>query len=120
MAIRYYWFTATIILTILGGGLFIYRLDKGGLNIDFVGGTAYSGQLEQDGHDRPKLRGRSEETCHDLPDLSVEQSCSSSNPEFSEGNRSKLVHRPHVGEGRTRKVRRASTRLEQGLDGDHC
>ena len=40
--IRYYWFTATIILTILGAALFIYRLDKGGLNIDFVGGTAYT------------------------------------------------------------------------------
>ncbi len=45
MAIRNYWFTATVILTILGGGIFIYRLDKGGLNIDFVGGTLYSGRL---------------------------------------------------------------------------
>src|SRR5262249_46109695 len=45
MAIRYYWFTATVILTIVGATLFIWRLDKGGLNIDFVGGTAYSGQL---------------------------------------------------------------------------
>ena len=39
MAIRNYLFTATVILTILGVGIFIYRLDKGGLNIDFVGGT---------------------------------------------------------------------------------
>src|SRR5262249_24013634 len=45
MAIRYYWFTATVILTILGAALFIYRLDKGVLNIDFTGGTLYSGQL---------------------------------------------------------------------------
>jgi SecD/SecF fusion protein len=45
MAIRNYWFTATVVLTILGGGIFIWRLDKGGLNIDFVGGTLYSGQL---------------------------------------------------------------------------
>jgi SecD/SecF fusion protein len=45
MGIRYYWFTATIVLTILGAGLFVYRLDKGGLNIDFVGGTAYTAQL---------------------------------------------------------------------------
>jgi SecD/SecF fusion protein len=45
MAIRYYWFTATIVLTILGATVFFYRLDKGGLNIDFVGGTAYTGQL---------------------------------------------------------------------------
>jgi SecD/SecF fusion protein len=47
MAIRYYWFTATIILTILGASVFIYHLDRGGLNIDFVGGTAYTGQLKQ-------------------------------------------------------------------------
>jgi SecD/SecF fusion protein len=45
MSIRYYWFTATIILTVLGGALFLYRLDKGGLDIDFVGGTAYGGRL---------------------------------------------------------------------------
>lgn len=45
MAIRYYWFTATIILTVVGGAIFIFRLDKGGLNIDFVGGTAYSAEL---------------------------------------------------------------------------
>src|SRR5262249_11379535 len=48
MAIRYYWFTATIILTVLGGGLFLYRLDKGGLDIDFVGGTAYTGRLRSE------------------------------------------------------------------------
>ncbi len=47
MAIRYYWFTATIILTVLGAAVFIYRLDKGGLNIDFMGGTAYTGLLKQ-------------------------------------------------------------------------
>lgn len=46
MAIRYYWFTATVILTILGAGLFLYR-GKNGLNIDFTGGTLYSGQLTQ-------------------------------------------------------------------------
>jgi SecD/SecF fusion protein len=48
MSIRYYWFTATIILTILGGGLFLYRLDKGGLGIDFVGGTSYTGRLRNE------------------------------------------------------------------------
>ena len=36
MAIRYYWFTATVLLTIFGASVFIYRLDKGGLNIDFT------------------------------------------------------------------------------------
>src|SRR5262249_24703784 len=50
MGIRYYWFTATIILTILGAGLFLWRLnpdEKGGsvMNIDFIGGTAYIGKL---------------------------------------------------------------------------
>jgi SecD/SecF fusion protein len=44
MAIRYYWFTATILLTVAGMALFIGRLPND-LNIDFVGGTAYGGQL---------------------------------------------------------------------------
>src|SRR5262249_27155274 len=47
MAIRYYWFAATIILTIFGVTVFLVR-GKSGLNIDFVGGTAYSGQLAAD------------------------------------------------------------------------
>ncbi len=46
MGIRYYWFAATIVLTILGMGLFVGRLPDD-LNIDFVGGTAYAGQLNQ-------------------------------------------------------------------------
>src|SRR5262249_49531519 len=44
MRIRYYWFTATLILTIFGISVFIGRLPQD-LNIDFVGGTAYGGQL---------------------------------------------------------------------------
>jgi SecD/SecF fusion protein len=52
MGIRYYWFTATIILTILGAALFFWRLspdEKGRsvMNIDFIGGTAYTGKLAQ-------------------------------------------------------------------------
>jgi SecD/SecF fusion protein len=46
MAIRYYWFTATIVLTIFGITVFLMR-GVNGLNIDFVGGTAYSGQLKE-------------------------------------------------------------------------
>src|SRR5262249_41997709 len=46
MAIRYYWFTATLILTILGISLFLYR-GEDGLNIDFTGGVAYGGRLER-------------------------------------------------------------------------
>jgi SecD/SecF fusion protein len=63
MGIRYYCFGATVTLTILGLALFIFRLpspaessdDLGDvrsvegsiLNIDFIGGTKYSGQLAQ-------------------------------------------------------------------------
>jgi SecD/SecF fusion protein len=44
MSIRYYWFTATILLTIFGITVFVLRLPDG-LNIDFNGGTAYGGEL---------------------------------------------------------------------------
>src|SRR5205807_272825 len=44
MAIRYYWFTATILLTVFGITVFLIR-GTSGLNIDFNGGTAYSGLL---------------------------------------------------------------------------
>jgi SecD/SecF fusion protein len=46
MRIRYYWFTATILLTVFGISVFLIR-GTGGLNIDFVGGTAYGGLLNQ-------------------------------------------------------------------------
>jgi SecD/SecF fusion protein len=46
MAIRYYWFTATIVLTLFGITVFLIR-GKEGLDIDFVGGTAYGGQLRE-------------------------------------------------------------------------
>jgi SecD/SecF fusion protein len=44
MRIRYYWFTATILLTIFGLTVFLVRGEKG-LNIDFTGGTLYGGRL---------------------------------------------------------------------------
>ncbi len=44
MGIRRIFFTVTVVLTVLGAGLFLHR-GKGGLNIDFTGGTLYSGQL---------------------------------------------------------------------------
>jgi SecD/SecF fusion protein len=44
MAIRYYWFAATILLTIFGISVFIWRMPSD-LNIDFNGGTLYGGQL---------------------------------------------------------------------------
>jgi SecD/SecF fusion protein len=45
MRIRYYWFTATIFLTIFGAAVFIARLPQD-LNIDFNGGTAYGGETK--------------------------------------------------------------------------
>jgi SecD/SecF fusion protein len=81
MAIRYYWFAGTITLTILGAALFVYRLDSDPerdkssvLNIDFIGGTAYTAQLA-----RPmtliQLRDKLEksESGESLPDMSLEQ-----------------------------------------------
>jgi SecD/SecF fusion protein len=46
MRIRYYWFTATVALTALGFTIFLVR-GPAGLNIDFVGGTAFGGQLKE-------------------------------------------------------------------------
>jgi SecD/SecF fusion protein len=86
MAIRYYWFTATIILTIVGASVFFYHLDRGGLNIDFTGGTAYAGQLNK-AVSMIELRTLLEKS--DLPDLSIEQTFVNS-PEFSEADKTKL------------------------------
>lgn len=86
MGIRYYWFTATIILTILGAALFFWRLnpDERGrsvMNIDFIGGTAYTGRLATPltiTELREKLEtnmpvpGMTEQES-DLPDISIEQ-----------------------------------------------
>jgi SecD/SecF fusion protein len=93
MSIRYYWFTATILLTILGAALFVYRMPDAAdpqkqsvLNIDFVGGTAYGGELTNmvDADQLRRVLAQS-----DLPDLSVEQRFSSSS-QYSEGTKSKL------------------------------
>jgi SecD/SecF fusion protein len=85
MAIRYYWFTATILLTILGFTLFVVR-GQAGLDIDFVGGTAYTGQLNEMatiGELREDLKNL------DLPDLSIGQVFLNA-PEFSQGERTKI------------------------------
>lgn len=47
MGIRHIMFTGTLVTAIAGMVLFIYRLPDD-LNIDFIGGTAYSGQLEKE------------------------------------------------------------------------
>jgi SecD/SecF fusion protein len=82
MAIRYYWFTGTIILTLAGAALFIYRLDSNPqsgkssvLNIDFIGGTAYTAQLAKP-MNLEELRAKLENDVpldKRLPDLSIEQ-----------------------------------------------
>jgi SecD/SecF fusion protein len=93
MSIRYYWFAGTITLTVLGAWLFIARMPdpadpakKSLLNIDFVGGTAYGGELNQM-VEVDQLRDLLHKT--ELPDLSVEQIFISSGA-YSEGTRSKL------------------------------
>jgi SecD/SecF fusion protein len=87
MAIRYYWFTATLLLTIVGAAVFIYSLDRGGLDVDFIGGTAYTGKLT-DYENIEQLRQQLTKST-DLPDLSVEQ-VFVNDTDFSKGNLSKL------------------------------
>jgi SecD/SecF fusion protein len=95
MRIRYYWFTATILLTLVGAALFIYRMPdasdpdkKSVLNIDFVGGTAYSGELTEK-VDADKLRSVLALAESKLPDLSVEQIFLSSS-QYTDGDKSKI------------------------------
>jgi SecD/SecF fusion protein len=86
MRIRYYFFAGTVILTVLGAALFVWRLDRGGLNIDFIGGTAYGGELVKP-VDADELRQALAKS--DLPDLSVEQIFISA-PGYTEGTKSRL------------------------------
>jgi SecD/SecF fusion protein len=93
MRIRYYWFTATIILTVVGAAVFIHRLDSGGLNIDFTKGTAYGGLLVKGGAKDDGMVTIQElrdmfKDCK-LPDLSFEQIFYTNAPELSEGDRSR-------------------------------
>jgi SecD/SecF fusion protein len=112
MGIRYYWFTATIVLTILGAGVFFYR-GINGLSIDFTGGTAYGGKLTQMVDDetlrglfstgglrsdqRAELTGAPladadlKQAVEQLPDLSVEQFFLD-DPTVSQGRKSKLFN----------------------------
>jgi len=91
MAIRYYFFTATVALTVVGAALFIWRSDPKSpntvLNIDFTGGVAFTGQLappesESDKISLEKLRATLED--HELlPDMSLEQLSVGSGETFS-------------------------------------
>jgi SecD/SecF fusion protein len=58
MRIRYYWFTATVLLTIFGITVFLIRSNQG-LNIDFTGGTAITYELK-DLHDITYVRDKLE------------------------------------------------------------
>ncbi|MBI1916516.1 MAG: protein translocase subunit SecF, partial [Planctomycetes bacterium] len=60
MGIRNTVFVITIALSVLGVGLFLLR-GKSGLNMDFVGGTVYSGELDEF-LNISKLRDRLDET----------------------------------------------------------
>ncbi|HKB39790.1 MAG TPA: protein translocase subunit SecF, partial [Gemmataceae bacterium] len=60
MGIRNTVFVITIALSVLGVGLFLIR-GKSGLNMDFVGGTVYSGELDEF-MDIASLRDRLDET----------------------------------------------------------
>jgi SecD/SecF fusion protein len=85
MGIRYYWFTATVVLTIVGAAIFLYRMPAG-LNIDFTKGTAYGGKLTkfmEVGEVRSLLNA------NELPDRSVDL-IFVNDPEFSQGKTSKL------------------------------
>ena len=73
-------------MTIAGASLFFYHLDKGGLNIDFTGGTAYAGQLTEP-VSMVELRNMLDKS--DLPDLSIEQTFVNSD-KFVQGDKSKL------------------------------
>jgi SecD/SecF fusion protein len=82
MAIRYYFFAATVILTIAGAALFFGRLPSGNpqqdessvLNIDFIGGTEMSALLTQ----KVSIDTlRSKLASSGLPDLSIEEGATS-------------------------------------------
>ncbi len=108
MRIRHQMFALTVGFTILGAALFIYHLGNGGLNIDFVGGTAYAGLLTKPENlqtlrakleaplspeDLKKLNAEAEplgfKINGDLPDESIEQ-VFVSDPKYSVGDRSTL------------------------------
>ena len=99
MRIRHLMFALTVGFTIAGAALFVYHLGNGGLNIDFVGGTAYSGRLVQpvgltDLREKLETKLTPEQmkeigVAGDLPDLSIEQTFVN-NPDLSQGDKSAL------------------------------
>ncbi len=102
MKIRHLMFALTGGLTIAGAVLFIFHLFHGGLNIDFVGGTAYGGQLvhpvtlselrerlEPDKHPLTDAAKKDLGVAADLPDYSIEQ-VFVNDPTLTQGDKSAL------------------------------
>jgi SecD/SecF fusion protein len=128
MGIRYYWFTATIIFTVVGAGLFLGRLPKGDgaenigsvMNIDFTGGTAYTGklatpltitELREKLERNVEVPGMSLEESA-LPDISIEQIFLASDT----GGKSSLFN-ARTAEKDARKVQKIiNTRLGDALE----
>ena len=97
MSIRKVMFTITVALTIIGAGVFFLR-GKAGLNIDFNGGTSFTGLLSDEAFKsnpevgnitwlRKQFEGEKQGT--GLPEVSIEQ-IFVADPAFSESNRSRL------------------------------
>lgn len=97
MSIRKQMFTITVVLTILGAGLFFIR-GKAGLNIDFNGGTSFTGLLSEEGFkSNPEVGNISwlrkqfegDKPGEGLSEVSIEQ-IFVADPTFSDSNRSRL------------------------------
>jgi SecD/SecF fusion protein len=100
MGIRYYCFTFTVVLTILGVTVFVARLPSD-LNIDFVGGTAYTAQLveKSGGKTMTELRDllNEERQKEMLQVVSVKQ-------QDQDGHKFSIVYRDPDGKQETRDV----------------
>ncbi len=97
MSIRKVMFTITVVLTIIGAGVFFLR-GKAGLNIDFNGGTSFTGLLSEEAFKSNAEVGNitwlRKQFDHGqqgtgLPEVSIEQ-IFVADPAFSESNRSRL------------------------------
>ena len=98
MAIRWAMFTITVVLTVLGAALFFAR-GKEVFDIDFNGGTAYTGRLTEQ-RDMAWLRGKLEGS--NLPEMKIEQ-IFVSDKQDSDGGKTRFFT-VRTGETDTRKV----------------
>ncbi len=105
MSIRWVMFTLTVALTILGAALFFAR-GKEVFDIDFNGGTAYTGRLTEQ-QDIAWLKGKLGGA--DLPEMKIEQ-IFVSDKQDSEGDKTRFFT-VRTGETDTRKVGAEVSRL---------